>query len=70
MIEVNDGVLLLDDRHAQKDLPTGWGLNEMMVMDLREPVVHIGRQYTNRRGIWQVSLSFERGFARDNYPFG
>jgi hypothetical protein len=50
MIEVNDVVLLFDDRYAQSNLPTMRGLNVMM-MELRVLVVHIGRQYTNRRRI-------------------
>ena len=33
------------------------GLNMMMVMSVCETVVHIGRQYTNRLGIWQVILA-------------
>ncbi|MCC7118445.1 MAG: hypothetical protein IT310_07975 [Anaerolineales bacterium] len=45
-------IYLMVGKRAQTNLPTGRGL-EMMMMALREETVHVGRQYINGLGIWQ-----------------
>jgi hypothetical protein len=40
------------------NLPTMRGLNVMMVIVVRGPVIHNERQYTNAKGIWQARKYF------------
>ena len=56
--EAKYGFLLFAcNRYAHINLPTMRGLNAMMVMLVRELVVHVRWQYINAKVIWQAAIS-------------